>query len=262
MFKHYLQLLLLIAPLAIANYQPLSITQLTEKAKQSDAIAQVQLGTAYHFGQSKEFVAKDYEKALYWYRKSAEQDNPIAYFQLGQMYRFGRGVEVDEKQAFSHYLRAAELGESSSFFDVGMAYYDGWGVAKDDKKAFYWIQKSAEHGYHYNLLGMFYYHGIGTARNAKKAFDNFTKAIHQSPNNAELQEQLGIMYEFGYGTPPDLNQAFHFYLKARKKGKQYSAYRLAEFYQQGIVVAKNIELAEAYYQLACKKGIKQACDSK
>lgn len=104
----------LISPLVVATELcQLNLADLTKKAEQGDPMAQVMLGSRYHFGQTKEDLEKDYAKALYWYKKSAEQGNAIAHYQLGNMYQFGRGVEKDGKKAFEWHLKAAELGESS-----------------------------------------------------------------------------------------------------------------------------------------------------
>lgn len=189
---------------------------------------------------------------MYWYKKSAEQGNAIAHYQLGNMYQFGCGVEKDGKKAFEWHLNAAELGERGSQTTVAFAYYQGEWVPKDDANAFYWFKKSAEQGLNYDLLGTFYYHGIGTVRNNEKAFENFIKAHQISPKNAKLQEQLAIMYELGQGTTADPHRAFHLYRQAADQGKAYSQYRLAHFYHTGKVVSQNLDMADAYYRLACK----------
>ena len=258
--KKFLLLLSLVASLALAeNLVFLTIPQLTEKAEQGDAMAQTMLGTAYHLGQQKEPLEKDYAKALYWYKKAAEQNQPIALYQLGVMYEFGRGVEKNGKEAFKWYLKSAERGERSAQSSVAFAYYQGEWVVKDDKKAFYWFKKVAEQGLYYDILGMLYFRGIGTELNDEKAFENFIKAHQQQPKDASIQEQLGIMYEFGLGTNVDAYRAFDFYHKAAEQGKPYSQYRLAYFYDVGKVASQNKEMALAYYKLACKNGEQKAC---
>ena len=48
-------------------------------AKKGDADAQYRIGGQYRFGQG---VKKDYEKALFWYRKAAEQGHAEAQFSV------------------------------------------------------------------------------------------------------------------------------------------------------------------------------------
>ncbi|MGX2956511.1 tetratricopeptide repeat protein [Ursidibacter arcticus] len=260
--KKFLFFLSFLAPFALAeNLAFLTIPQLTEKAEQGNPMAQTILGTAYHFGQTKDYLEKDYSKALHWYKKAAQQNEPIALYQLGVMHEFGRGVEKDGKEAFKWYLKSAELGERDAQSRVAFAYYKGEWVAKDDKQAFYWFKKVTEQGLYYDMLGIFYFHGIGTERNDEKAFENFIKAYQQQPQKASLQEQLGIMYEFGLGTNEDVHRAFDFYRQAAEQGKAYSQYRLAYFYEMGKVVSPNKEMALAYYQLACKNGEQKACET-
>jgi len=52
-------------------------------------------------------IAKDYEKALFWYRKAAEQHNPTAQFNLGVMYESGTGVARSLSDAINWYQKAA-----------------------------------------------------------------------------------------------------------------------------------------------------------
>lgn len=52
-------------------------------AKQGDMMAQMVIGTMYQDGMG---VDKDYEKSLYWYKKSAVQNNPVAQMALSNVY--------------------------------------------------------------------------------------------------------------------------------------------------------------------------------
>ncbi|MDS1315575.1 tetratricopeptide repeat protein, partial [Aliarcobacter butzleri] len=46
-----------------------------------------------------EGVAKDIQKAIQWYEKSANQGNPYAYYNLGAVYLNGKEVIKDYKKA-------------------------------------------------------------------------------------------------------------------------------------------------------------------
>ena len=54
-----------------------------EKAEQGDPKAQNVIGTYYEGGNG---VAKDYDRAIYWYTKAAEQGNSNAQYHLGVLY--------------------------------------------------------------------------------------------------------------------------------------------------------------------------------
>ena len=55
-------------------------------------------------------TAKDYNQAIYWFRKAADQGNADAQNNLGDCYRNGWGVAKDKNQAISWYMKAAAQG--------------------------------------------------------------------------------------------------------------------------------------------------------
>lgn len=61
-----------------------------EKAKQGDANAQNETGLSYFEGRG---VRRNWQNAVYWYRKSAEQANVHGACNLGLSYGMGHGVE-------------------------------------------------------------------------------------------------------------------------------------------------------------------------
>lgn len=74
-------------------------------AKQGYAMAQCHVGFLYYKGIG---VEKDYEKALYWSRKSAYQNDRNAQFNLGWFYEHPLGaVEPDIEQAKFWYKKSA-----------------------------------------------------------------------------------------------------------------------------------------------------------
>jgi TPR repeat protein len=65
-------------------------------AQKEDSEAQYNLGVCYKRGNG---VTKDYEKAVYWFRKSAASGNAKAQWELGYAYATGRGVPQDFEQS-------------------------------------------------------------------------------------------------------------------------------------------------------------------
>ena len=72
--------------------------------------AQCNLGDCYYKGIG---VAKDYEKAMLWFRQGAEVDHPYSLYSLGFCYEKGQGTEADRGTALYYYRRAAALGSAS-----------------------------------------------------------------------------------------------------------------------------------------------------
>ena len=55
-------------------------------------------------------VAKDFAKAVSWYRKAAKADNHWGMSKLGSCYEEGIGVEKSGEEAVKWYRKAAERG--------------------------------------------------------------------------------------------------------------------------------------------------------
>ena len=90
--------------------------------------------------------SKDFEKAAYWYKKSAEQGNSRAQYNLAKCYENGEGVVKDYEQAVYWYTQAAEQGDADAQNNLGLMYENGAGVEKNLEKAIYWYQQAAELG--------------------------------------------------------------------------------------------------------------------
>ena len=57
-----------------------------------------------------EGVKKNFNEAVYWYRKAASQGDALAQNNLGVLYQNGHGVDKDNEGAKKWYLKAAENG--------------------------------------------------------------------------------------------------------------------------------------------------------
>ena len=77
------------------------------KAEQGNPKAQTILAAMYCDGKE---VSKDYERAVYWYKRAAEQGYAKAQYNLGTMYDKGIGVSQNSSRAAFWYKKAAEQG--------------------------------------------------------------------------------------------------------------------------------------------------------
>ena len=101
------------------------------------------LGYAYYIGQGK---PKNYEKAVYWYRKAAAQGDAGAENNLGVAYNYGNGVDKNFSRAVYWYRKAADQGNPSAQTNLGVAYYQGDGVKSSTMEALHWWTKAAKQG--------------------------------------------------------------------------------------------------------------------
>lgn len=107
---------------------------------EKDANAQRELGVKYHQGLG---VAKDYPKALKWYRLSAAQGNAMAQHNLGVMYRNGQGVTQNHQEALKWFRLSADKGFAYAELKIAEMYAEGLGVAQDLVRAYCWFNRAA-----------------------------------------------------------------------------------------------------------------------
>ena len=119
------------------------VSTLRAAAHDGDPRAQNHLGTLFEDG---EVVARDFGRAIFWYRKAAEQGHARGQLNLGRMYRGGLGVERDESRAAYWYRAAAGQGVAEAQFFLGVMHDAGRGVERDPVQAWMWFSLAAEQG--------------------------------------------------------------------------------------------------------------------
>ena len=189
------------------------------------------------------FDNEDYKSAYEWYMKAAEHGDSFAEFAIGAFYMSGLYVVQDYSKAFYWYNKAALQGEANAYCDLGLLYYNGWGVKQDYSEAFKWYLKSANtlnEAEAQKQIGILYHQGWGVQKNYKESFNWTQKAAIQGL--ADAQHNLGVLY---YEWQQDYAQAFYWCLKAAKQGFKLAQLSVAEMYEKGVGVKK--DLAEAAY---------------
>ena len=173
--------------------------ELKEAAENGDAKAQFELGEKY-------WDKEDFEKAVYWYERSAENGYAAAQYYLGWMYDHGKGVSKDDEKAVYWFEKSAKQGDAEAQYYLGYMYR--YGVSRDYEKAAYWFEKSAENGYskaksklvktQYELGWMYYYGDVGVPKDYQKALYWFEKSAENGYTEArsmllKAQYELGVM---------------------------------------------------------------------
>ena len=243
--KKYLLALffLLMASIAIQAQSYQDFQRYLSEAKSGNRDAQFNVGLFYHTG--KAGVKKDYQQAIYWYRKAADQGQINAQGNLGYLYVNGIGVTQDYSQAAYWYRKAADQGEMSAQASLGYLYLDGKGVTQDYSQAVYWFRKAADQGEPYamfNLAGC-YYRGDGVSQDYKQAAYWYEKSADKGFMDA--QAQLASMYRTGEGVSEDHVKAVKWYTLAAEQGDFLSQYLLISYYEEGTHIAQ--DYAQAVY---------------
>lgn len=135
MKRFFTILLLSIITIAVSAQSMFDI--MLRKAQAGDSKAQNDVAAYYREGYG---VQRDYQKAIYWYRKSAAQGDPVGLYGLGQCYAMGIGVSQNSQIAAGYILSAAQKGLREAQQAIAFMYERGMGVPQDLSKAAYWRQ--------------------------------------------------------------------------------------------------------------------------
>ena len=93
-----------------------------------------------------QYIVTDFGQAAQWYEKAAKKDHVDALLHLGFLYAQGKGVDKDEKKAFTYIRRAAETGNKNAQYNLARCYEEGIGTKQDHSKAFGWYKKAGQQG--------------------------------------------------------------------------------------------------------------------
>jgi len=103
-----------------------------------------------------------------------------------------------------------------------------------------------------NNLGYLYQYGYGAKQSYTRAIRYYTLAADQGL--AEAHHNLGMLYFNGYGSPQNYDQAKRSFLKAADKELGASEYMLGLIYYQGLGLMQNYRRAKSYFVKSAKNG--------
>lgn len=265
--------------------------ELRQRAEQGDISAQSKLGYCYLMGNG---IAKDYDEAVWWFRKAAEKGYSDGQMFLAYCYQEGLGVNQDYDKAITWYHKAIENGSTQSLYYIGNCYF----LQKKYTEATKWWRKAAEHenkdGYY--GIGYLYHFGLGVNKdinealrwyrkalalgsdNAQVAIDNCLAELNSSNNsggksvddmsiaelqtaaeqgNAAAQYRLGIIY----GGNGNLEEAVKWFRKAAELGNADAQFNLGLCYAAGRGVSQSYVEALKWYRKAAAQGHKVAIET-
>jgi TPR repeat protein len=184
-------------------------------ADNGHAKAQFALAELYHGGN----LGDDQRpKCIPWYLKAAAQGNAEAKAVIGQLPQFYPGNQLLKQVDITGMLReSAEEGNLDAQYALAHKYASGDGVSKDPVEAFKWMQRAADNpapssrvGDAAYELGVMYEKGVGTAPNLSAAHQLYLAAAtgYRQP---EAAARVGQMFEAGEGVPQDDHKAASFY---------------------------------------------------
>lgn len=205
-------LFLLICVISNISIHAQSFSQIKTLAESGDAETQFGLGLNYYSGK---FCDKDYEKAVFWLKKSKDNGYKKAIPYLAWVYYeknmfsaayplfFSFAQNPDNKEVDEYmYVR--------SLYFVGACKLQGKGIVKDEKAAIYWLEKakSYEMPDAYALLGVCHLHGLGVKKDSKEAYSLFKEALDKDAENELYALDVLKCYALGCGNAYDAKKAY------------------------------------------------------
>lgn len=228
---------LLLLGLGGVKAEPITAARIFEKgASQGLAVSQYYLGSLYLEGNG---VLKNEPKGVELIKMAANQDNYPAINRLAEMYQFGfsnvPSIKQDNQLAAKWRLKAvAIIPDSAQYHWLGFLSESGWddkGKISDPVKA---IEKAID----------YYQLALSTAKSEGK------------PPPQPSTYRLGTIYkEGGDGVfPTDNKRACGYFKDSAEEGLTYGMSELAECYENGSGIEKNIKLALKWFSKAAEGG--------
>ena len=232
---------------------------LLEKAENTGSSrAAFYLGEMFRRGEG---VNEDFSRSCTHYIKSAEGGNNNAYLLAGACSVMGKGIKQNFAEALNWFKKASDEMEQTDWTESdkkylmrtwAFMYFTGKGTLQDFSEAAKWAEKAALLGDANSqaVMAFLLYTGQGVLTDKKTARIWAQKSAEQGNDLGEVL--MGVFNQ--YADSPDMKAAFEWYEKSAKQGNPAAQYQLGTFYEEGIIVPKDIEKAHRYY--------KQAADSK
>lgn len=190
---------------------------------------------------------QDYEKAYRLINETMDDGIAESFFLLGYLYHYGLYVEKNIEISIRYYNKAIKLGCIRALYSLALIYMliDDY---QDEKEATNLLEEASDRGHPYSMFLL----GLGEDDEVK-AFNLFKKAAKL--DCYEAKTELGLCYLHGLGVSPDEHKAFKLIQEVAVKYDYADAlYWLGYFYAKGIVVGKDIDLANTYYDKAIANG--------
>ena len=198
----------------------------------------------------------------------SEKEDGTPYFEEGRACLYGLdGQEIDLETACTNFEKALELGKTEANFYLGALYYCYNYPERDDQKAKTYFVAAGDNPYAQILLSQQYYFGQGVDEDKAKGQElidaviaqgytegyigsgdiakdkeDYSTALECYNNASESEEplfaamamnQIGYLYECGFGVEQDYAAAMEWYEKSADLGNSIAIYNIAYLYENG-----------------------------
>lgn len=163
-------------------------------------------------------VAAEPVAAAQWMQHGARLGNADAQITLGQWLLDGHGLQRDPAQALAWFLKAAQQGHPMGMNMTGRCFENAWGADADHFIAANWYRQAAQRGLDagmYNLANLLAT-GKGVGLDHAAALAWYRQAANQG--HAKSKTKIGRYYEDGLVVEKDVDAAFNCFEEGAKGG--------------------------------------------
>ena len=238
-------------------------------AEAGNDLDQFMLGKEYHYNPE----ILNFEKAHYWYNKSAAQGNVHSQYALGRMYIKGEGVPVNYDKAVEWFLKAYVKGDRFAAYHLGWLIGNGKGVQNRDYEMACSMFKYAGDEWLYldlwtevdetnwyleaaekNVAVAQYICGKRTeSLDFRKACSFYRQAAEKG--HPKALKRLGeIYYNGAEGTPKNFAEAIKWWSILGEQGDREIQTKVGQMLSKGEGVPVSLEKAQAWFLKAAMKG--------
>ncbi|WP_299182575.1 tetratricopeptide repeat protein [uncultured Neptuniibacter sp.] len=154
----------------------------------------------------------------------------------------------DYKTALEELAPLAKEGDPDALNMVGQMYENGWGVDKDEAKAVQFYTRGAALGHIGNV------NSLRAIKDKEYKLELKTVQPAAEAGDANAQNRLGEMAEFGYGMKRNPDLAIQWYLKSADQGFIAAQHNIGRCYNFGTGVTQDFAEAERWYRKAAEQG--------
>lgn len=191
-------------------------------------------------------------------REAAKEGDPYAQFEMGFTFELGLGVEQDIRKAGEFYAKAAEQGHRAAEQNLLLQHVSRHVKLHLPAVVFAKLESKAEAGDRdaQNNLGLCFQFGYGTQQDYAQAMVWFRRAAEGGL--AIAQFNVGGLYFEGNGVEKDLAIAVDWYTKAAEQREELALIQLGWIHQKGLGVEIDLKRAFILYLIAYKQGSSRA----
>ncbi len=206
---------------------------------------------------------KEYVQRFEFLMKRANSGDLYAALDLYNLYKEGKELARNNDEVLKWLKYAADRENAKAQYEMGKLYFfENDLVEQNDAEALRWFTKSMNNNYPFatHYVAQCYSAGFGVQEDERNGFELYLENAKQGI--AESMERVALSYKYGIGTEINEKQSFYWLKRATEiEGHELSpksAYRLACYYFDGKITAKNDNEAIKLFQIAYNDGNQMA----